>query len=261
MLLKMSFEQTAIDFCMFRHKEREIILLLYVDDISVVVKSFEQIKWFKNEFQKKFKIKNLKKMKKILDIKIIRDRKRRTIRLNQTHYLSEMLNELFMNIDKHERTKIFMNDYDSLKSTKSNDERINSKEYQHKIEKLMYVVIHTRSNIVFALERFNQYLNDFAIHHDKTLKTLLRYIRFIFDFDLVYDLKLNNNESFKLKTFANFDYVVDKLNRKSILDYHYMFVEESIAWMSRKQKSIAIFIIEIEYMILSTWIKKRLWLT
>ena len=163
MLLKMSFEQIAIDSCMFRHKKRKIIFLLYVDNIFVVVKSLEQIKWFKNEFQKKFKIKNLRKMKKILDIKIIRDRKKRIIRLNQTHYLNEMLNELHMNIDKHERTKIFMNDYDLFKLTESNDERINSKKYQHKIEKLMYVVIYIRSNIVFALKRLNQYFNDFAI--------------------------------------------------------------------------------------------------
>ena len=176
-----------------------------------------------------FKVKNLKKMKKIFDIRIIRDRKRRTIRLNQTHYLSEMLNELHMNIDKHENTKIFMNDYDSLKSTKSNDERINSKKYQHKIEKLMYVVIHTRSDIAFALERLNQYFNDFAIHHDKTMKILLRCIRSIIDFDIVYDLKLNNSENFKFKIFSNSDYAIDKLNKKSILEYVYMFVERSIS--------------------------------
>ena len=176
-----------------------------------------------------FKVKNLKKMKKILDIKIIRDRKRRTIRLNQTHYLSEMLNELHMNIDKHERTKISMNDYDSLKSTKSNDERINSKKYQHKIEKFMYVVIHIRSNIVFALKRLNQYFSDFAIHHDKTMKTLFRYIRSTIDLDIVYDLKLDNNKSFKFKFFSNFDYAIDKLNKKSIFEYVYMFVERSIS--------------------------------
>ena len=176
-----------------------------------------------------FKVKNLKKMKKILDIRITRDRKRRIIRLNQTHYLSEMLNELHMNIDKHERTKIFMNDYDSFKSAKSDDERINSKKYQHKIEKFMYVVIHTRSDIVFALERLSQYFNDFAIHHDRAMKILFRYIRSTIDFDIVYDLKLDNSESFKLKIFSNSDYAVDKLNRKSIFEYVYMFVEKSIS--------------------------------
>ena len=38
----------------------------------------------------------------------------------------------------------------------------------------------------------------------------------------------NNNENFKFKTFSNFDYVVDKLNKKSIFEYIYMFIEKSI---------------------------------
>ena len=60
-----------------------------------------------------------------------------------------------MNIDKHERTKLFMNDYDLFKSIKSNNERIDSKNYQHKIEKFIYVVIYIRSNIVFVLKQLN----------------------------------------------------------------------------------------------------------
>ena len=223
-----------------------------------IIRTYQLIeKWIQENVQNQ----KFEKNKKIFDIKIIRDRKKQIIRLNQTHYLSEMLNELHINIDKHERTKISMNDYDSFKSTKSNDEWINSKKYQHKIEKLMYVVIHTRSNIVFALKRFNQYFNNFAIHHDKTMKILLRYIRSTIDFDIVYDLKLNNNENFKFKIFSNFDYAIDKLNKKSIFEYVYMFVEKSISWMSRKQKSIVISIIEVEYMTLSTCVKKKLWIT
>ena len=40
-------------------------------------------------------------MKKIHDIEITRDRKRRTIRINQSHYLSEIFDELHMIADKH----------------------------------------------------------------------------------------------------------------------------------------------------------------
>ena len=63
---------------------------------------------------------------------------------------------------------------------------------------------------------------------------LLRYVRFTINFDIVYEMKSNvnknsnNNESFKFKTFSDFDYVVDKLNKKSIFKYVYMFVEKSI---------------------------------
>ena len=38
----------------------------------------------------------------------------------------------------------------------------------------------------------------------------------------------NNNENFKFKIFSDFDYAADKLNKKSIFEYVYMFVEESI---------------------------------
>ena len=64
---------------------------------------------------------------------------------------------------------------------------------------------------------------------------LLRYIRFTIDFDIIYKIKLNvnknsnNNENLKFKAISDFDYVVDKLNKKSIFEYVYIFVEKSIA--------------------------------
>ena len=37
----------------------------------------------------------------------------------------------------------------------------------------MYAAIHIYLNIVFAVERFNQYFNDLTIHHEQTLIILL----------------------------------------------------------------------------------------
>ena len=94
-------------------------------------------------------------MKKILDIKIICDRKRHTIYMNQFHYLNEIFDELHMIANKHIRTTFFMNEYDFLRSIESNDECINLKNYQHKINKFMYAAIHIHSDIIFAIEHFN----------------------------------------------------------------------------------------------------------
>ena len=266
-LFKLSFEQCVANFCMLRHKERNIILLIYVDDICIVAFALHQVQWFKDEFQKMFKVKNLRKMRKIFDIRIIKNRERRTLRMNQSHYLSEVLDELHMSVNKHEKTKFSMSDYDAFRSIDFDDRRINSKNYQHKIEKLMYAIMHTRSNICFALERLNQYLNDLANHHEQVLKTLLRYIRFTIDLDIEYELfesnesfKSNESMSFYVNVFSNSNYASNRLNKKSILEYVYMFVERSISWMSRKQKSIATFIIETKYMILFTCVKKDLWI-
>ena len=149
--------------------------------------------------------------------------------MNQTHYFFELLDELHMLIDKHENAKISLNDYDAFRFVESNDTRINSKNYQHKIDKLMYVVMHTRLNFCFSLERFNQYFANSTKHHKSTLKNLFRYIRSTINLSIMYD-ELENNESFvNFQIFFDSNYATNKLNKKSILKYVYMFVENSIS--------------------------------
>ena len=84
-----------------------------------------------------FKIKNLKKIKKIFDIRIIQNRKNRLFRINQIYYLIEILNELNMKVERHKIINIFINDYNCIKFFIFFDKRINVKNYQHVIEKMM----------------------------------------------------------------------------------------------------------------------------
>ena len=84
-----------------------------------------------------FKIKNLKKMKKFFDIRITRNRKNRLLRMNQIHYLIEILNELSMKVKRHKIINIFINDYNCIKFFNFFNERINVKNYQYVIEKMM----------------------------------------------------------------------------------------------------------------------------
>ena len=161
-----------------------------------------------------------------------------------------------MNAKRHKFIEIFMNEYDAIRFFVLIDERINIKNYQYVIDKIMYATIHTRFNIAFAIERFNQFLNDSTKHHDENLKHLLRYLRFIINFELM----LKNNESFKIVEYSDSNYVNDKSNRVFIFDYVYILESESIIWRSRKQKSIVNFIIETEYMTLSSCVKKNLWI-
>ena len=98
----------------------------------------------------------------------------------------------------------------------------------------MYAIIHTRLDIVFALERLNQYFNDLAKHHEQTLKNLLRYIRFIIDYELKYNFN-ENIEFHKLLDYFDFNLTINKFeNLKFILEYVYILVENFISWMSRK---------------------------
>ena len=164
-----------------------------------------------------------------------------------------------MMADKHEGTKIPMNGYDALRPAGPNDTRISPIDYQHKIGKLMYAAIHTRPDFCFALGRLSQYLSDPAEHHGSALKALLRYIRSTIDLGIVYGAE-SSGSLVNLQAFSDSDYASDRLNRKSILGYVYMFAGGPISWMSRKQKSVATSTTEAEYMALSTCVKEGLWI-
>ncbi len=255
-LSELNFAQCAADSCLLIHRSKEIMLLLYVDNIIIVCKSLSNIKWFKHEFQCVFKVKNLKKMKKILDIQITCNRKIWILRMNQTHYLHDILERLNMKQDKHKITDLSINEYNALRSAEFEDVRINQHEYQQVIESLMYVAIHTQLDIIFALNQLSQYLSDSAEHHEHVLKKLMWYVRFIIDLDIMYKV----SESMKLVEYFDSNYVSDRLDCKSILIYIYMLDEESVFWMSQKQKFIITSIIKTEYMTLSICIKKSLWI-
>ncbi len=149
-----------------------------------------------------------------------------------------------------------MNEYDALCSAELKDVRINQHEYQQVIESLMYVAIHTHFNIDFALNQLSQYLSNSAKHHEHALKKLMQYVHFIIDLNIMYEV----SESMKLVEYSDSDYISDKLDHKLILIYIYMLDEESVFWMSWKQKFIVTSIIKTEYMILSICIKKDLWI-
>ncbi len=149
-----------------------------------------------------------------------------------------------------------MNEHDALCSAELEDVRINQHEYQQVIESLMYAANHTRFNITFALNQLSQYFSDFAKHHEHALKKLMQYVHFIIDLNITYEV----SESMKLVEYSDSDYISDRLDCKLILIYIYMLDEESVFWMSWKQKFIITLIIKTEYITLSICIKKDLWI-
>jgi len=111
------------------YPERRLILLVYVDDILLGSKDLSSINWFKEEFGKIFKIKDLGETNHILGVRVTRDRRLRTIKLDQSHYVQEVLGQYQMQQDKAKKTGIPMNGYDSLRPAGESDARTDQKAY------------------------------------------------------------------------------------------------------------------------------------
>ena len=54
------------------------------------------------------------------------------------------------------------------------------------IEKLMHIMVYTRSDITFALKKLAQFMSDLFKRHNYEIKTLLKYLRFNFDMSIIY---------------------------------------------------------------------------
>jgi len=72
-----------------------------------------------------FKVKNLKKIQKILNIQVIHNCKMRTLHLNQIHYINKILKNFHMQSDKHRVISILFNKYNVFCSVDLTDQRIN----------------------------------------------------------------------------------------------------------------------------------------
>lgn len=152
-------------------------------------------------------------MKKILGIGITRNRTNRTIRMDQTHYLAEALDDLKMSAKGSKPTKIPMNGYDGLRPAGPDDVRVTAKDYQHAVGKLMYAAIHTRPDISLAIGRLSQRLSDPAKHRGHALKHLLRYIRSTIDLGIVYG---GSGSPKRVVGYADSDYAADN---KTVYQY------------------------------------------
>jgi len=74
----------------------------------------------------------------------------------------------------------------------------------------MYVMIYTRPDIIFALRRLSQYIQDPAKHYASALKRLLCYLWSIIKSRICFGL------GGKLVVYSNTDYASNKIDRKSI---------------------------------------------
>ena len=95
-------------------------------------------------------------MKKILRIKIERDRVNRIIKLSQIIYIKKILKGLDIKEDRYKKKAIILlNGYNKILPTNPDEKRINKTNYTRVIEKLIYIIIYIRPNIIFAFRKLS----------------------------------------------------------------------------------------------------------
>ena len=96
---RIGFKRCETDHCCYVKffKIFYIILLSYVDYMLITGSSIEEINDLKKQLSKQFAMKDLRAAKKILGIRIIKDKTNGTLKLSQLEYVKKVLNRFNMN--------------------------------------------------------------------------------------------------------------------------------------------------------------------
>ena len=261
----LEFTQCVTDPCVFVKKTKTgnmIIMTVFVDDIVIAYDKKDKGEWVlcKEQYMNKYKMQDLGPCEWILGMRVKRDRKIRTLTLDQTVYTEKVLKEFGMEISKStsnpESGKNISKDDCPAEGHK--DESF-MKLYQSMVGALIYLSLSTRPDIAHAVNKLSRFLSNPGQNHMNATKHVLRYLRGHSDMGLTYHGKLGSSE-IEMSIYCDADWTNDKDERKSTSGYMIFLNDCPIVWTSKKQKTVALSSAEAEYMAMSNAAQEMLWL-
>lgn len=256
-LTEIGFVSSAVDHCIYildkGEVNKNIYLLLYVDDLIIATKSLETMSKFKNYMMGKFRMTDLAEIKHFIGIRI--NKQENKIELSQSAYINTVLKKFGMENCNPVSTPL---------PTKLNYEALNSDEYynapcRNVIGCLMYIMLCTRPDLSIAVGILSRYSNKNNSELWQCLKRVLRYLKGTVNIKLTY--KQNPNHKNLLIGYVDSDWAGNENDRKSTTGFLFkMFDTSLICWNSKKQNSVAASSTEAEYMALFEATREALWL-
>ena len=177
-LKRLGFEELPDERCIFTHRERDLWLLLYVDDTLSAALDKRQIQWFKDNII--FKIKVIGEPARFLGSSLTRDLL--TIFVDQVAYLEDLLQTA--SLGKVSSTYLPMRlsyqppfstiETDTVSQTVSSPEK---SAFGEDVGKVAWLGMRTRPDIAFAMNRLQRRTANPRKQDLDALSQLLRYLK------------------------------------------------------------------------------------
>jgi hypothetical protein len=157
-----------------------IILLLYVDEMLVAGSNMKDINFLKKKLVNSFAMKDLGTAKKIIGMRITRDRKNRKLTLSRGEYTEKVLERFRMQNAKPISTPFsihFKLTKEMCPKTQEDIEYMSRVPYSSAIGSLMYAMVCPRPDISHVMGVVNSYMNNPGKEHWETVNWILQYLR------------------------------------------------------------------------------------
>jgi hypothetical protein len=253
--LSYGLKPSAADPCVFvfvREDGATLVVVLYVDDMMIAGSNKQIVDDFKQAIMKRFAVKDQGELRWVLGVEVIRDRKRRTLEINQRVYVEKTLDRLGMGDSKPVSTPAA----NVPRRMSQEEEPTNNREYQSTIGAMMYAREVSRLDIAFAVQCGGRHMQRTASVHMAAAKRILRFLRGTSSDGIIYG-KHGRREPV-IVGFCDADYAGDEDTRRSTTAYVFMLGGAAVSWASKLQPTVALSSAEAEYMALSAGVQEAI---
>ena len=260
-MTKLGFSRCGGDQAVFfRRCEKTnvlIIVLVHVDDCSIVGKTKALVNRFKVEIAKFVDITDLGDLHWILGIEVRRIREERKLLLSQKSYIDSILRRYGFEDLKPISTPMDPNIRLTSAQSPSTTEEIAAMRnvpYHQAVGSLMYATLGTRPDICFAVQTVSRFNSKPGLAHWEAVKRIFRYLKGTKDLWLGY-----GGVTKELVGYADADGSMAE-DRKAISGYAFMVNGGAVSWSAKRQQIISLSTTESEYIAATYAAKEALWL-
>jgi hypothetical protein len=217
---------------------------------------------FKKNLAKVVEITDMGELHYILGIEVTRDRNRRTISLNQTAYIHEVLSRYGMHNSSpvstplHSKERLTSADQPKTEEKSAVRNFAKGQSYQEIVGSLLYAT-QTRPDCQYAVNLLAQFSANPGKVHYEAAKRILRYLKGTAHLGLNFG---GSNDRVDLVGWTDSDWAQDPDTRKSVGGFTFEVTSGSVSWSSKKQPTVALSTVEAEYMAASNATKEAIWL-
>ena len=255
-LTSLGFERTDADPCLYKLKDQEVYLLLYVDDLIIGhVRGFDTTHIL-TELGNAFKIGSIEPLNYFLGFEVHRLRHRRYLRLSQRRYTLDILHRFGLRDCNPVATPAVPQGSNNRISDGTPLDQDAASLYRTMVGALLWLALGSRPDIAFAVSTLTRHMKSPTDRAMTAAKRVLRYLSGNTDASLHY-----NSNPCRLVGESDSSWANDLDSRRSFAGYIFSFSNGgAISWSSRLQRCVALSSTEAEYIGCCESGKEAVWL-
>jgi len=171
-----NFTRSDQDYSLFINYEKQVLQLLYVDDLVIAAPTKESINWIRIKLHTEFETTDLGLLSIFLGLEILRNRSERTLHLSRSQSIQKVLcthglelcNLALTPADPHVGLQKGQPDFEATPGER--------RQYQSVVGSLMFPILGTWPDIAYAVSKISQYCANPDPTHWTAVKRVFRYL-------------------------------------------------------------------------------------